>query len=72
MTGPELRAEHADLDGVDAVLAMMIIAERETRPFTPLEQVAVDAIVAVQTERNTVTVATARTLMARFSKARSS
>jgi hypothetical protein len=61
---------HADLDGVETILAMMIIGERETQPFTPVEQVAVDAIVSISSRH--VDIPHARELMVRFVRARKS
>lgn len=63
---------NADLRGVDAVLAMMIITERETRPFTPVDQVTVDAIIACAAQPGPMGVVAARELMARFMRARES
>jgi hypothetical protein len=59
--------DHADLEHVEAVLAMMIISAREAQPFTPVEQVAVDAIVSLSQRE---AVGTARTHMAHLINAR--
>jgi hypothetical protein len=74
MHGAELEANMAnsDLDHIDAVLAMMIIAERDRRPFTPVEQVTVDAIVTCAAQEGVMAVVAARELMARFLKERDS
>lgn len=65
MTGPE----SIGLEHVDAVLAALIIREREIRPFNPLEQVAVDAIMAVSAG-DPMGGPVARELMARFVRER--
>lgn len=61
---------NADLLDVDAVLAMMIIAERDARPFTPIEQITVDAIIGVAAQPGPMGVVAARELMARYAKER--
>jgi hypothetical protein len=66
----EVNMANADLDHIDAVLAMMIIAERDRQPFTPVEQVTVDAIITCAQQDGVMAIVAARELMARFAKER--
>lgn len=61
----------AGVDEVDAVLAVMIIEEQQRKPFTEIEQIAVEAIAELSISyQSKFPTAVARSLMTRLSEAR--